>query len=217
MTDESPIATSERLMAAGVGVFAEKGYKAATVREICRRAGSSNVNAVSYYFGSKAGLYRKIVERLFAEYDRYDLSPDGDETPEERLKHFIYAYCEMLYGHKGKVGTDYTAIFFAEMARPSPFIAELTDRYNRPRVERHLAMVRAILGPDAPAETVRNSFISIGGQILYYYFTWPVFSRLFPNHPGMDKAWRQWADHVFRFTMGGLAAIKQDLKEKMKG
>jgi AcrR family transcriptional regulator len=68
-----------------VAVFAEKGYKAATVREICRRAKGANNNAVSYYFGDKARLYALIIDIMFAEIERRMAAmiqpPPGDAAP----------------------------------------------------------------------------------------------------------------------------------------
>ncbi|NDY57445.1 CerR family C-terminal domain-containing protein [Desulfovibrio sulfodismutans] len=70
MTPKDGSDTREKLLLAAVAVFAEKGYKAATVREICRRAKGANNNAVSYYFGDKAKLYALIIDIMFAEIER---------------------------------------------------------------------------------------------------------------------------------------------------
>ena len=58
-----------RLLEAGLRVFAEKGLKGATVREIAGNAGQ-NVAAIAYYFGNKERLYRAIVESIAREIRR---------------------------------------------------------------------------------------------------------------------------------------------------
>ena len=56
--------TRERLLLAGMHVFAVGGYELGTVREITHRAGA-NQAAVNYHFGSKAALYEAVVQRAF--------------------------------------------------------------------------------------------------------------------------------------------------------
>ena len=48
----SPGTTKDRLLAAACAVFADKGYRAATVVEICTAA-EANIAAVNYHFGNK--------------------------------------------------------------------------------------------------------------------------------------------------------------------
>jgi len=51
----------ERLMKAGVELFARNGYAAASVREIVTESGVTKP-VLYYYFGSKEGLYKAIIE-----------------------------------------------------------------------------------------------------------------------------------------------------------
>jgi AcrR family transcriptional regulator len=212
MSSDQTDSTPKRLFNAGIKVFAEKGYRDATVREICKAAGSANINSVNYYFGSKEKLYRNILDAVFSEYDRFDQKDWDQKTPEEQLKAMISNFCVMLYKDNA-FASDITSIFIAEMTQPSAFIEELVDTYNRPRVERHLNLFRALLGAGASEDDARDCLVSVAGQLLYYSFAWPVFSRLFPEYSA-DQRYEQWAEHVYRFSMGGIAAVRRELKQE---
>ncbi len=56
----------EKLLGAASDVFAEKGFRDATVSEICSRAGA-NISAVNYHFGSKEALYQETWRHSFSE------------------------------------------------------------------------------------------------------------------------------------------------------
>src|SRR5262245_54165184 len=57
--------TEQRLLEAAGQVFAEKGFKAATVRDIVAKAGIKNIAAVNYYFGDKEKLYDAALRHAF--------------------------------------------------------------------------------------------------------------------------------------------------------
>ncbi|HQL88795.1 MAG TPA: TetR family transcriptional regulator, partial [Lentisphaeria bacterium] len=61
MAKDDKIENRDRLLAAGLKIFAEKGFSGATVREICDEAGS-NIAAINYYFGDKVGFYQAVRE-----------------------------------------------------------------------------------------------------------------------------------------------------------
>src|SRR5688572_4852866 len=56
--------TRSRLIDAAGQVFAEKGFRAANIREICQLA-LANVAAVNYYFGDKEHLYLETVRTAY--------------------------------------------------------------------------------------------------------------------------------------------------------
>ena len=55
----------ENILNAATKVFAEHGFRDATVRQICAAA-RTNVSMVNYYFSSKEKLYAEVVNRLFS-------------------------------------------------------------------------------------------------------------------------------------------------------
>ena len=81
--------TPERLMEAAGWVFAEKGFRNATIRDICKRAGA-NIAAVNYHFGDKEHLYIEVIKYAHRTLVKYqtDLGLDDNASAEERLKAF---------------------------------------------------------------------------------------------------------------------------------
>lgn len=81
--------TAEAVRAAATRLFAELGYAGTSVRAISKAAGA-NVNAVSYHFGSKQGLYQAILDgigddRLASAQRLLGEPPRGPDDFEARL------------------------------------------------------------------------------------------------------------------------------------
>lgn len=57
--------TRERIVEAAAGCFAERGFRAASTREIAARAGT-NQGLITYHFKSKGELWRAAADFLFA-------------------------------------------------------------------------------------------------------------------------------------------------------
>ena len=57
------ISTRQSLLDAAVSEFWEHGYRGASIRKICARAGASS-NAITYHFGCKEKLYQEILDQF---------------------------------------------------------------------------------------------------------------------------------------------------------
>jgi AcrR family transcriptional regulator len=64
LKEPTTIETRQRLLKAAGKVFAERGFRAAAVHDICERA-RANIAAVNYYFGSKEHLYTAVLQYAF--------------------------------------------------------------------------------------------------------------------------------------------------------
>ena len=66
----------DRLLAAGLAEFAEKGPAGARVEAISRRAGV-NKQLIYYYFGDKTGLYHEVLRWCFGRAGEGAVGPEG--------------------------------------------------------------------------------------------------------------------------------------------
>jgi len=87
-------ATRLRLLEAAARLFCQKGYNATSIREIVSAAGTTRPT-LYYYFGSKEGLVRTLVDPAFArirpEVDRLTLSSESASLQLLRLGQRIRA------------------------------------------------------------------------------------------------------------------------------
>lgn len=85
--------TAGKLIAAGMKLFGEYGFKGTTTRMIAGEAGS-NIGSIAYYFGNKKKLYLAIVDHIAGRMrEHFNLGVrelDGDQlagaTPDEAYR-----------------------------------------------------------------------------------------------------------------------------------
>lgn len=88
-----------RILAAGVEVFAEHGPEAATVDDICARA-ELNKRMIYHYYGSKEGLYEKVLQEVYSQFLSLEVSLGSMLLPaEELLETLVSAYYRFLNDH----------------------------------------------------------------------------------------------------------------------
>ena len=65
--------TKTRLLETAATLFAEHGYRGASVRRICDLA-RANPGAISYHFGGKKQLYRTALRRAASSLSEFSVS-----------------------------------------------------------------------------------------------------------------------------------------------
>jgi AcrR family transcriptional regulator len=84
----------DRILKKALELFSEKGYDATSVREICEAAGITKPT-LYYFYGSKEGVYRAIVEGALARFQA-DLirALERDGSLRDRLVRMARSYVE---------------------------------------------------------------------------------------------------------------------------
>ena len=75
-----PDATRRRILAAATREFSREGYGGARGARIARQAGCSE-RMVYYYFGSKRGLFRAVLEAIYLKLREFEYSLELDHLP----------------------------------------------------------------------------------------------------------------------------------------
>ena len=205
--------TKENILRAAIKVFARKGYKAATVREIGLEAGAANLSAVAYHFKGKENLYKAVLEFMFEDANKFIPqkipSATKEMRPKEKLRIFIETFMKIIYVIDNRLDADLASIFSKEVTHPSPFLSEMVQKYLIPGSRDLREILVAMIGEKAPFEVIQNCEDSIMGQIYYQLFAWPLIIRADPDRPAAHTRIDTLANHIFLFTIGGIEAIKK--------
>jgi TetR/AcrR family transcriptional regulator, regulator of cefoperazone and chloramphenicol sensitivity len=208
MSDAATHETRQPLLEAAGEVFAERGFRAATVRDICQRA-KANIGAVNYYFGDKEHLYTAVLRYAFSSGLQKDpplLDLDSSASPEQRLRAYVRSF--MLRGLGEGSPTWLGKLMDREMAEHTHALDMLIQEAFRPLFELLMSIVRELLGPRAQPAQVRLCSDSIIAQCLHYDHARPVLVRFDPELQ-FDLAIERWANHTAEFSLAALSALAQ--------
>src|SRR5277367_5380799 len=193
----SPDETRRQLLEAAGEVFAEAGFRDATVREICRRAGA-NIAAINYHFGDKETLYTEVLRYSHGKaLEKYPplLGVAENAPPEKKLRAFVHSILLRIFD-KGPTAW-HGKLMSREMIEPSAALDSLVEERIRPMSNQLWQIVAEILGRPLNDERVRLCSFSVVSQCVFYHHCRPVVSRLFPKEqPLNDASIELLADHI---------------------
>ena len=198
-------ATRDRLLKVAERLFADRGFRKVTIREVCRAA-HANVAAVNYHFGDKLGLYREVlqsaIDAMRATTDAARQAGAG-QPAEEQLRRWIAIFNQRLLG----AGHDTVhKLIHHEMHDPTPALDALVEHGVRPRIEYLSALVAEILHCPVADPRVLRCVASVHAQSLAYVPN-PIATRLgftfTPTSARLDEV----AEHIAEFSLGGIDAV----------
>jgi AcrR family transcriptional regulator len=204
-----------RLLKSACEVFAEKGYRDATVAEICERAGA-NIAAVNYYFGSKDAIYveawRLSFQRSLEKYPA-DGGIPSSASAEQRLQGRISSIIRRFSDPQ----SHEFDIMHKELANPTGLLSEVKHKTIEPLRQGLVSIIRELLGEKATEQQVLLCQMSIRAQ---------CFDRLIRER--LRKALIQEGaktallaenididtivDHVTRFSLAGIREMGRQIE-----
>jgi AcrR family transcriptional regulator len=191
-----------RLLETAGEIFAEKGFRAATVREICSAAGA-NIASVNYYFGDKLALYIEAVKH--AHSCRFNDPPPTwslETPPEQKLVDFVRGMLTHLLDKSFPPWN--VKLILREMVEPSEACRELTEQKIRPMATILFGILTELVPPGTPQVKTQMTAFSVIGQCLFYRVQEPVARQLVGPETFDAFTVEQLTDHIVGFTLAAL-------------
>jgi TetR/AcrR family transcriptional regulator, regulator of cefoperazone and chloramphenicol sensitivity len=209
MSTTRPSETRERLLEAAAEVFADGGYRRATIAKICRRAGA-NIAAVNYHFGDKQGLYAAVFEYAQRRASTEDTTAvDEAASAEDRLRAHVTTFVGRLLDPRRPAWI--ARLLAHELIEPTQVLDRLVRNRMRANHQQIAGAIRELLGPTATPETVRLCTLSVVSQCVFYRNSAAVVTRLYPEIVPSREVERI-ADHVTQFSLAAIRGMANNGK-----
>ncbi len=167
------VGTRDRIVAAATELFAQNGYRGASVRDICDRA-RANSGAVSYHFGGKRQLYRTVLRRAVeAAADTVARATAGQQALGGRARLAMQELLRALQSDPALV-----RLVVHDLAEGGDVAAETLV----PPLRAAYDAARDAIGPaDDPrtAHAARALLLDLAAPLLLVVVAWPVLERVF--------------------------------------
>ncbi len=195
---EPEASTRERILAAALEVFAERGFDGARTRDIAERAGA-NLGLLTYYFTDKQALWKAAVTQAFAELgaELRDMLPgNGDEIAD--LERVVRRFVGFVARRPA-----FMQLMNDEGKRDGPRMRWLADTHVQPlyealrrRIER--AQTRGVL-PPMPSVHLHYIVLGAAGLIFSQRPECRRIAGVDPTDPAFAEAH---ADAILRLLVG---------------
>ncbi len=136
VTMNTHVNSSARILDAALKLFSARGYEATSTREICELAGITKPT-LYYFFESKEGIYRALVQTAFEDYER--VIEEGLSVPgglREKLKRISELMFQRACAKPERVKLLFSIVYSVN----SPF-AQLVQSSHEAMVERMYKLV----------------------------------------------------------------------------
>jgi TetR/AcrR family transcriptional regulator, regulator of cefoperazone and chloramphenicol sensitivity len=207
--------TQARLLESACEVFAEKGYREATLAEICERA-RANIAAANYYFRDKATLYaeawRRSFQRSLETYPADGNVPPG-ATPEDRLRGRIQSILQRIADPQSYEFD----IMYKELVNQTGLLSDVMQESIEPIRRGLFVLMRELLGEDASDLQVQLCQMSIRAQCFDLIIREqrrkksPEGKKL-TGPPFLDVDVAVLANHILRFSLAGIREIRREIE-----
>ncbi len=197
--------TKNKIISAALEEFAEHGYHAATIRNICKRAGV-NIAAINYHFSGKAELYRQALEMIFAVKpplpcgDKIQSDADMKSVMQDWIRTFLNR------GNDKKVPENLLMkkIAHHEMLNPSDVFDEIIEVYFKPDMLSLESILRKGMPPATPEKEIKMRVFSVLGSCIFYFFHGRCIEKIWTDGDFLEDNMDMVVKHIAEQGLAGL-------------
>jgi TetR/AcrR family transcriptional regulator, regulator of cefoperazone and chloramphenicol sensitivity len=204
--------TRRKILQAAGRIFAERGFDAATIKQITDAA-KVNVAAVNYHFGSKRKLYLEVLRVALPDIRERPFHTIPGASPKDELRTFISSVFSSMLGADRPRWHSEVAI--REVVSPTGALPKLVEEYFVPFTRDLENLVRKFCAHEPEVELVRLVAQSIMALCVY----WVIFRRFLPYvWPGfsLSEARSKWiADYVYELSLQAMMALEKSAQARV--
>ena len=208
-----PNCAKNRILLAAGRIFAEKGFRCSTVREICDAA-DVNIASVNYYFGDKKNLYQEALllarEMGAMQFPTPDFS--ALRAPEDRLRSVILLLLNRLVGSHDEPWP--VKLLMSEILDPSPAAKPLIDGYIGPFLKMVFATVEEMVDDTVCESKIHQLSFSVISQCVWYRFAGDINRMVISEEQySSNFSINGLAKQIYDFSLAGINAANAESKE----
>ena len=194
----------ERLLHSALALFAEQGFAKTSTRQLAQAAGT-NLAAISYYFGDKAGLYRAAFTELHGNSEEDMARFVGVKLSlTEALRGFYGGFVEPL--RHGVLMEQCVKLHMREMLEPTGLWAEEIKQGIKPMHDALVAVLCRHLGLKRADDEVQRLAVCIAALGVHLHIGRDVMDAVAPQLHSKPKALDLWAEKLTMYAQAMVAA-----------
>lgn len=199
----------ERLLQAALRLFAQQGFEKTSTREIAETAGT-NLAAIKYYFGDKAGLYRSVFFEMQAKpEDEIARYADPALSLRDALRGLYTGFVEPL--REGDMAQLCVRLHAREFLDPTGLWQQEISEGIQPMHEALLAVLGRQLGLGEPDDELRRLALCLAGLGVHLHVCIDVIDTFAPALQQGPQGYDRWLD---RLVMYGEAMVEAERRRR---
>jgi len=153
--------TRQEILCAGLRVFAERGYAGASIEAITAAARVSKP-ALYYYFGSKAGLFRALVDWAYDEcHAQMQSAASSTGSLSERLTAFCVSLFEFAVQHRDLMRLSFATPFASKGEVPR-------EAHCLEKGRRNFEVIHRLIRDGLASRLLEGQFASLDLAMAFY-------------------------------------------------